>query len=263
MSNLINKWIFYDSYSKTQSQEYSTEEAQITLIKMRDLDINRFFIWTVGWEKWQPLKAYLETDQKYFANPFLIKKQQEETIKQTDTIQPKNSEPIENTISKHFSKVSLDEETMAKYQQTFANKSFDAEDLSLLTQKRSQISFEKLNQKSELANREERHELKIEILLITPNGRSFRSKSKNISLSGTLLEDSIPVDFCDITFDVVVVNKHHPNPKFQKISVKAKTIGAGLTQRIQFINLNDLQKQNLHTTLQDYMNLQNQKSKAG
>ena len=79
MSNNV-LWVFYDSISKIQSNPLSTDAAQSTIMKIRPNSINRFFIWTQGWQNWQPLKSYLESDQRVFVSTFTISKTNEETL---------------------------------------------------------------------------------------------------------------------------------------------------------------------------------------
>jgi len=123
------------------------------------------------------------------------------------------------------------------------------------------INFKDIN--TPYRNRSERHEFKIEILLINKRNKTFRSFSKNISLSGTLLEDNIPNDFYDDSFDLVVVNRQPTNSLNSRVQVKATVVqNDGYSQRITFVNVNPVQKQRLKDLLNDYIN-QQKKKKTG
>src|SRR3954462_15465985 len=74
-------WVFYDSVAKIQSNPLSRDEAQSTILKIRPQSIERFFIWTQGWQNWQPLQTYLESDQKVFVSTFTVSRSNEETVK--------------------------------------------------------------------------------------------------------------------------------------------------------------------------------------
>jgi hypothetical protein len=113
------------------------------------------------------------------------------------------------------------------------------------------INFKQLNEA--YSNRAERHELKIEILLINQRSQTFKSYSRNISLTGTLLEDNIPFDFYGTPFDVIVVNRNAAQSPHAKVQIKGETVGDGLTQRIRFATLNDQQKQKLMNLLNEYI----------
>ncbi len=252
------KWVFYDSLAKTQSNPISTDEAQMALFKMRPRDIERYYIWTVGWKEWQALSVYLTTDQKYFMTTFTV--QNEDTVKARirDVLEmplPKYAKP-ESTQS--FSSIRLNDDTMTNPDVGYQN--YDGEQISWENIQKPAIDFSKLKNKT-VDKREQRHELKIEVILISPKGKTFRSKSKNISLSGSLLEDNIPFDYYGVTFDVVIVNKESKNPAGSRLSLKGKTVGEGLTQRFQYTQLTEEKKAALQVLLEDYVVLQKKFSK--
>ncbi len=273
MPQAIIKWIFFDSFSRTQSNPITTEEAQMAIFKMRMQDTNRFFIWTQGWENWQNLKAYLESKQKVFATSFSHYSDLDEETKKVEVLEVLEMKPAEikveeevtksfsRSITKSFSAVSLHEETMAK-EIHIDNHKFDGDDLKIDQVAKPKIDFKKIRQKMTLETRADRHEVKIELLLISSKGKTFRSKSKNISLTGSLLEDTIPFDYADVTFDVVVINKYPCEPKYQRVSVKGKTVGEGLTQRIYFIDMTPQQKMTLQKLLEHYMEIQSKMRKS-
>jgi hypothetical protein len=247
--------------SKVQSNPVSTEDAQIMIFKMRPPQIERFFIWTTGWQNWQPLKSYLESDQKIFVSTFTIPKQGEDTVKATfrdvtEITQTQTNLQMLKEDTKAFSNIKLSEETVSRiveqehYQQ---NKQIDADEITWSNVQKPDLDFSRLS-KQPLGKRETRHELKIEVILISTKGKSFRSRSKNISLSGSLLEDTIPFDYYGNIFEIVIINSTTKDPYKSRVQLKARTVGdGGLTQRIQYHNMNDQQKNSLQTLLEDYM----------
>ncbi len=240
-------WVLYDSLYKLQSNPLSTADAQTAVLKMDLQQLERFFIWTTGWDNWHQLKFYLESDQKNFVSTFTV--------------------PIpKKEGTKSFSSIRLNEETISrlvKQEQTNESKSFDGDEITWTNIQKPTLDFSSFTKKS-LRNREARHELKIEVLLISPKGNTFRSSSKNISLSGSLLEDTIPLDFYSTTFDVVVISSKTKDPLKARVKLTARAIGnnGGLTQRIQYHNPTALQIQSLKILLEDYEDLK-KKAAAG
>lgn len=260
-------WVFYDSLSKVQSNPIPTEDAQIMIFKMRPQQMQRFLIWTTGWQSWQPLRAYLESDQKNFVSTFTVSKTGEDTVKATI------KEVLENTQTNYkvkettgaFSKIKLDEETISRIvrqeKELTDHAHFNGDEITWSNIKKPDLDFSKITKAKSLERRATRHELKIEVLLISSKGKTFRSRSKNISLSGSLLEDTIPFDYYDTVFDVVVINNHTNDPLKARVKLSAKTVGDGLTQRIHYNNPTEGQKRSLQTLLEDYIQIQ-QQSKA-
>lgn len=276
-------WVFYDSISKIQSNPLSTDDAQSTIMKIRPNSITRFFIWTQGWQNWQPLKSYLESDQKVFVSTFTISKTNEETltaafreITELTQTQTHTSFPHEQTNTNTgtgsgtgtYSKVRLDEDTISRLVKIESPKNFDGDEITWSNVKKPDFNFSKVLNKS-MGKREARHDLKIEILLISKRGKTFRSKSKNISLSGALLEDTIPFEFYDTPFDLVVLSTLTKDPKKARVKLEGVTIGevkGSRTQRIQYNSPSDDQKKMLQSLLEEYIEAKknsDSRSKAG
>lgn len=302
MTESNRHWIFYESISKTQSNPVSTQDAQLAILKMSEKDTERYFIWTNGWENWQPLKAYLSSNQKIFFSSLkaAIKANvPEETITAYRTIKRSEREVLEMqpaddevsgeitkskfnasisrssvtnpsiTKTSPYSKIKLEEEsynTTEEINDDYRSSEFDGDELQLEATVKPKINFSSLKEKS-LKHRSDRHELKIEVLLISSTGKTFRSRSQNISLSGTLLEDNIPFDYTEKMFDVIVIDSQQVDPRLQRVSLKAKTIGRGVTRRVQFIGVTLTVKKSLQDLLEHYLQTQLaqrvQKKKAG
>lgn len=261
-------WIFYDSFSKTQSNPISVDEAQMAILKMKPKDWQRFFIWTQGWTDWQSLDLFLKSDQKVFIIQFAkaaeisqdtTRKHVVPAEKSTQSITQKVLKEVKE-ITKSFSGVAFDDEP-PNVEPALGKNSFDGDELTWSNVEKPAIDFKKLTEKMSFARRDVRHEFKIEVLLISPKGKTFRSNSSNISLSGSLLEDNIPFDYYGISFDVVIVNRSAQAEKNARVSLKAKTVGDGLTQRISFHEITSAQKKLLHGLLQDYLDEQQKLSR--
>jgi hypothetical protein len=271
-------WVFYDSIAKIQSNPLSRDEAQSTILKIRPQSIERFFIWTQGWQNWQPLQTYLQSDQKTFVSTFTVSRSNEETVKaiakelfeqtatysQTHTSFPHKEDTQTATQTQTQTEthakthINLREETISRFLKAtdpeadfFEN--FSAEKIDLNEVKKPKVDFSKILRK--LDTRAPRLELKIEILLISPRGKTFRTLSRNISLSGVLLEDCMPFDFYDNVFDVIVISAINKDPAKSRVKINGKAVisGGNYTQRVQFMNQTAEQKSNLQYLLEDYL----------
>ena len=288
-------WVFYDSFAKIQSNFMATSDAQASVLKMRPQDVERFLIWTAGWQNWQPLKSYLESDQKNFVSTFTVSAKNgktEATVKamirdvlentqasdhtktnahtQASFRVKKNNK--EETITRSYSSIRLEEETISRIvRQEKAEleisapevKSFDVDEITWSKQEKPKLDFSKITQKT-MSKRDLRHVLKIELLLISAKGKTFRSRSKNISLSGSLLEDTIPFDYYDSIFDVVIINTQVKDPSKSRVKMSASVVSkvGNLSQRIQFVNVTIKQKMDLQFMLEEYIEAQ-KKEQAG
>lgn len=260
------KWIFYDSMSKTQSNPITLDEAQMALFKMRPRDWSRFYIWTQSWDCWQPLELFLKSDQRYFVTQFAIHPHDEtakyQTIRDVLEMGEQVDENTHNEITstgtgtitntKSFSSIVIDDGP-PKHEPTLGKSNFDGDELSWANAKVSDLNFKKLADKMSYDKRAARLNLKIEILLMTQKGNIFRSTSKNISLTGSLLEDNIPFDYYGIVFDITIINRLATTAVNSRVTLKAVTVGDGLTQRLMFHDVTPTQKRNLQGLLQSYL----------
>ena len=261
MSN-DRRWIFYDSMSKTQSNPITSDEAQMAIFKMKPKDRKRFFIWTTGWDNWQPFELFLKSDQSYFLTHLIKKDYDENTVKDfrsRDVLEMNEvTDKTHKEITKSYSGVAIDDGTFPEENPNPSHdrKNYDVDEMSWSGTEKPNIDFKKLKERMVYGRRDQRLELKIEILLITNKGSIFKSTSKNISLSGSLLEDNIPFDYYGVHFDVVIVNRNSKDQNTARLQLKAKTVGEGITQRLSFYEINETQKEYLKNLLQDYLNQQ-------
>lgn len=275
-------WVFYDSVAKLQSNALTQDEAQSTILKIRAHEIGRFYIWTLGWQNWQALRTYLESDQKIFVSTFTISKLNHETsqavareiaentmtITQTQTKTHLPHDVLDKTFagthtqtgthSSVYSHILLSEETMSAYMQQQSedngSPSFDADELTYSNIQKPKVDFSKILAE-QMQERALRHELKIETLLISPKSKTFRTNTKNISLSGVLLETTIPFEFYDCTFDIVIINTLQTDPRKARVKLQAEAVmnGAQRSQRLRYMNMNTKQKSELQELMQDYL----------
>ncbi|MBC7467473.1 MAG: PilZ domain-containing protein [Bdellovibrio sp.] len=247
--------------SKTQSNPISLDEAQMALFKMRPRDWARFYIWTQSWDTWQPLELFLKSDQRFFVTQFkshplddTIKYQTVRDVLELNN--PVNEETHREITMRSYSGVVVADEAMPGQEPSFGKQAFDGDDLSWENAKKSDLNFKKLTEKLKYDKRSARLNLKIEILLVSSKGTIFKSASKNISLTGSLLEDNIPFDYYGRVFDIVIVNRLATGEVNARVKLKAATVGDGLTQRLTFHEVSPEQKRALQGLLQSYLDNQ-------
>lgn len=260
-------WVFYDTLSKTQSNPIPTEDAQMSILKMRPQQVERFLIWTAGWESWMHLKQYLESNQKNFISTFTIPipKTRFETatavIKEIiGNIQPVKSQTnsTRKEVTRSYSNIHLNDDTfshVSEHEPSLGITDFDGNEASYDNIQKSTLDFSKINKRF---RRRRQKELKIEVLLISTKGKSFRSRSKNISLSGSLLEDTIPFDYYGTKFDVVIVNTQSDDQTKSRIQLSGiiKGNNGTLTHRLHFCDMTAIQKKSLKSLLEEYLEIQ-------
>ena len=290
----MKNWILLDNLTKIQSQPISTQELEAAILRLPKSELGRYFLWTSGWKNWQPLQEYLESDQKTLsvaiqmntqtAQVAINNLQKQATMTQSTNTSEKNDvfvlndntmtqttanpSQIENT--QHTKTIAVDNVTQATLSHELKvapekpatqQNDYTSDQIKTSNNNLKNINFKDLN--TPYRNRSERHEFKIEILLINKKNKTFRSYSKNISLSGTLLEDVIPSDFYDDSFDLVVVNRQPTNALNSRVQVKAVVVkNDGYSQRITFLNVTPVQKQRLKDLLNDYITQQKKKRTA-
>jgi len=273
---MANKtWILLDNLTKIQSQPISLDDLKLAIARLPKHEYIRYFIWTTGWQNWQPLNEYLESDQKTLSvtlqsvtdlkNPTPLN-QNDNTLTQTklDFTSSQNEKTVhhENTYSAQSSLTYATTSDYQKPDKNLINKNdYNGDLIEAKAPTVNHLNFKSINDPYHA--RSERHEFKIEILLINKKNKTFRSFSKNISLSGTLLEEVVPIDFYDDNFDLVVVNRNPTNTLNARVQLRAEVIkNEGLTQRITFISMTPIQKQRLKDLLNDYINQQKKKKSA-
>ncbi|MCK6598125.1 MAG: PilZ domain-containing protein [Bdellovibrionaceae bacterium] len=99
-----------------------------------------------------------------------------------------------------------------------------------------------------------RFNFKLEVLLISKNGKTFKSESDNISLGGIKLVDKIPKDFLCLDFSVTIINRLEKDPKKARIHFNTKFVG-DITDpcRLVFVNPDKTNKELLEKLINNYI----------
>lgn len=304
MSQDSKVWMLFNTVTQKRSEALTKAEMQMALFSMKIKEIENIFIWTVGWNNWQPLREFLSSDQRHFIghnpnkkiksidensvpefsitnneitqkvnlNKFKDQKELEihfESETKTDvplmkdiTVtrevnhNPKSEKKKKDNayLDKTFTKL-VDNEEFLKNPKTkdFYRTDIDATDLD--EDKVSNSKIFEINKKisKDFVPRSERHAFKIEVIVFFPNGKSIKSYSSNISLTGTLIEDNIPFEQNGKLLEIVIVNRFETDNKKARMTMKGKAVGEGVTRRLQFEELNEAQLNKLHELLAAYI----------
>jgi hypothetical protein len=248
-------WILYDPSNKMQTEKLTTEDAQLTLLKMKTKEINNFLIWKTDWEKWQKLRDFLTSDISPFMSTFFGKANAtEEESESTASIKMK---PVDKEIIKKikasFSNVSLEELDLSQVTSS-SQAQFNADQISAEDKCKSDISFKSLNKKTAFAKTNTKEDqYKIELLLIHPKATMFRTIAKDISLSGTFAEKIIPEEFHQTAFDLVIINNFIADAQHNRLSLKAQIKITDSSIYLEYVSLSEEKKENLRALLDYYI----------
>lgn len=104
----------------------------------------------------------------------------------------------------------------------------------------------------------ERHEFKIEVILLSKSGKTFRTQSMNISMGGTLLKDEIPKEFLHIRFDLILVNKFEKDPAKGRLHFQGRVVGDYMDpRRLMFLESDTETQRRLEIMLRSYIEQRN------
>ncbi|MEK2644029.1 PilZ domain-containing protein [Bdellovibrio sp. BCCA] len=260
-------WIIYDAETKTQTKPMSVVQAQVALLSLADKNPGKYFLWTPGWEEWVCVREFLESDQKYFVMAQPPKPMEPSGLPQ-DTLTATQNAPATNNPDSPYTQVVVGDAPI-KHQEIggYHVKDFNGDELDLskikkvkpeATKKKSSEAAPKEEPSGADRRRDPRHNFKIEVVLVSKI-RSFRTHSKNISLSGTMLEDEIPRDFLNKPFDLIIVNPFEADPSKARLLFRAKIVGDMTDpRRLMFIEQDVAMTLRLDALLKAYVAYQDQ-----
>lgn len=260
-------WIIYNAETKKQTKPMSVVQAQITLLSLTNIPSRKLYIWTPGWEKWVCVRKFLDSNQSYFVaekppEPGSVVDEKTKTASVTVSSASSESEDLYTEIITGEGPIKPTE--VGGYH----DKDFNGDDLDYSKIKKMKFPKNKKNLARPIGTdeserrRDPRHNLKIEVVLVSKL-RSFRTYSRNISLSGTLLENDIPRDFLNIPFDLIIVNPFEKDASKARLLFRAKIVGDMTNlRRLTFIEQDITMTARLDSLLKAYLASQKQSRKA-
>ena len=195
------KWCFYDPETKTKTADLATDEAQMTILKMRPKDINSFYFSRSDEISWKPLKLLMTSTASPFSGLALL------------TSMSKTSAPGPNT---KLQMKAVDQSAQDEIERTFTNSCID-QNKTLTAQFTKPTAH------------------KIEIVLMNKQGMIFRANAVNPTQEGCLCDKVIPNHFHNSQLDVVVINSAAKNKFFEKLKINGTIATTGNGQYLEFI----------------------------
>lgn len=267
-------WVIFDAEANKKTKPLSLVQAQMMILTFKVRNLHNYYLWTPGWTEWQPLSQFLGSGQKYFVQaqppePLMAKERQKSTHAKpqvdddrTQKIRPEDSNPNTNP---HFTTVvAADDLKGTDYGYYYSEANGDDLTLSDIPKKPSMdIMVSRRTLGSPKDRRvSPRHDFKIEAVLLTKKGTSFRTHSRNISLTGTLLEDEIPKEFLHRPFELILVNKFEKDSRKCRVHLTGKIIGDFADpRRLMFLEQDDKDKAKLAKLINDYIAQMNRMKK--
>lgn len=261
-------WIFYHAENKKQTKSLTIVQAQMALLNFKNRELKHIFIWTPGWDAWQPLETFLKSGQSVFVAKQPPRPQESEPRKNFDenTIPDiKSQSPTTESLDPDtagYTRIEHEVPTVQRQDYGYYFNDFNGDELDLSKIKKiGPIPREASPEESQSRRTLSRHNFKLEVILVSRK-KTFRTYSKNISLGGTLLEDEIPKDFLNQPFDLFIINRFEQDPKKGKLLFKAKIIGDFTNpRRLMFLDADPLMLSGLNALLQAYSTYQDQMKK--
>ncbi|AZZ37953.1 hypothetical protein CIK05_14460 [Bdellovibrio sp. qaytius] len=201
-SNDQVRWCFYDPETKTKTADLATDEAQMTILKMRPKDINSFYFSRSDETAWKPLKLLMTSSASPFAGLTLLTSMGADKPEQT---------PAKSKLQMK----AVDQDTQDEIERTFTNSCID--NIKTLA-----VQFQKPSAH------------KIEIVMMNKQGMIFRANAVNPTQDGSLCDKVIPNHFHNSELDVVIINSAAQNKFFEKIKIKGKVMVTGNGQYLEF-----------------------------
>ena len=170
-------------------------QAHVFILQLKQQELRHFVIWTPGWKKWIPVKEMLKSDQKFFVIPPPIDQTDKDATKISKTLTD-----LTKSLSGNSSSASGRSNSGHKGERTYTEialtsappgdfDEFEPENMNW--EKTPVIPVLKKNSDGDSDSDDDRRTYKrfphrIEIVLMTRKGKSFRSSSLNVSFPGGL-----------------------------------------------------------------------------
>lgn len=258
-------WIFYDKKKSKKSKALTLVQAQSTLLSLINKDPQRYYIWTPGWEEWVPLDQFLSTKQTYFA----LLPETDKVRQNIDDLTLKSERPddedrtmvisdLTETITKMiYTQIAAElPQKSSDYGYYYPDFNADEIDIKIKTPRLNGDERKSFQEKDRRI--ETRHNFKMEIIIVSKKGKTFKTYSDNLSLGGTLLQDPLPRDFLNAPFDLIFVNRFETDSKKSRLYFNCKVVGDFKDpKRLMFVNPEPKTIRQLESMIQAYISYQN------
>ena len=234
-------------------------QAHVFILQLKRTELRHYVIWTPGWKKWIPVKEMLKSEQKFFEIPPPTD-QTDDDATQITSISDTKSGSFNSEVT--YTEIALSTEPPEPTNFEFERVNWD---------KTPVIPVLKKNCDGDALTDDERREYKrfphrIELVLMTKKGKSFRSSSLNVSLGGALLREPIPNGLLKDVMDLLVVNPFPDKDTPSHLLIKGRVVGdAKDRRRLMFYDVSPEVQIKLRAILERYQKnyKDHKKKKAG
>ncbi|MFN8790123.1 MAG: PilZ domain-containing protein [Bdellovibrionales bacterium] len=272
MTDSAQPWIFFNVKDQRQTEAMPQPHALIFILRLKPHELKNFVIWTPGWEKWRPLKEVLREHPDLFPLPppfnledtsagQQIKSRSEKRVSDEKTPGPPRVR--QKTVTDPGSTQAIGEHTYTEINLSTsapaAAREFDGDAVKWdKTLSAPVLGSTSSSKKAQVDQDDERREFKrfphrIEVVLMTRMGRSFRSSSQNISLGGALLRDPVPEALLKDVMDLVVVNPFPDKETPSHLLLKGRIVpDTNDRRRLMFYDVSPEVQKKLQLILENY-----------
>jgi hypothetical protein len=243
MSTQETIWVFFNVKTQQQTKPLKQTEAHLFILQMKKTDVRHYVIWTPGWKKWIPVSEMLRSEQKHFQIPPPIDQLDEDATQLTEEITG-SSLNTERT----YTRINLTSNPPGGSQEFEADSvNWDKTPIKPVLAKNGE------SKKGEDRREYKRFPHRIELVLMTKKGKSFRSSSLNVSLGGALLREPVPQELLRDVMDLLIINPFPDKETPSHLLIKGRVVGDTQNlRRLMFYDVSpDVQKK-LHSILERY-----------
>lgn len=233
-------WILFNAAAKKQTKPLTTLEMQKLLLSLKVKHLNDYFIWSPGWNEWQPLMKFVETSENVFFMSQIPKppKRSKMDVKDFEIENTKphaKAEPFDESatnamffdsdLDTSYTRVEMTNKNVDTENYGYYFHDFKAEDIDVNAQFASNNAKAAPRKEGMDRRKEVRHPFKLEVILISRGGKTFRTYSANISLGGSLLEEPVPPEFLNGEFELIVINNLCKDRNKGRLYFSGKVVG--------------------------------------
>lgn len=185
----IQYWLFVDSRTRAVSRRLSQQAAEEFILNLKNVSFEHWWAWNPCFRDWIPLRNIVDNKG---TNIRLL-------IRLPEMVNPYVEDYEKTEVSQHtqIPKEYSEVRNFLRDQTVDEAKDFHGDDLTISrapTPPSLGLEADRRN-----ANR---HDKKLEVL-IAGKGKSFRTQTLNISLSGIMLEKALPLDMQGGPFEII------------------------------------------------------------
>ena len=214
-------WVFFNVKTQAQTKPMPHTQAHVFILQLKRHELRHYVIWTPGWKKWIPVKEMLKSEQKFFEIPPPVDQTDDEATQITESLVSSKTGESYSDKEKTFTEIALTNDAPPGFK--------DLEVESINWEKTPVIPVLKKNSNSADED-DERREYKrfphrIELVLMTKKGKSFRSSSLNVSMGGALLREAVPAELLRDVMDLLIINPFPDKTTPSHLLLKGRVVG--------------------------------------